>query len=95
MRSMPKAFAETRCSWRSTARPFPRISLKASCLVTGALRLRAPAAEQKGKFQKADGGTLFLDEVGDMRLKTQSKVLRTLDEHASLRSGSAGDLRWT
>ncbi len=39
------------------------------------------AAEDKvGKFQKADGGTLFLDEVGDMSLKTQAKVLRTLDE---------------
>ncbi|HET9695885.1 MAG TPA: sigma-54 dependent transcriptional regulator, partial [Terriglobales bacterium] len=36
--------------------------------------------EKIGKFQKADGGTLFLDEVGDMSLKTQSKVLRTLDE---------------
>jgi two-component system nitrogen regulation response regulator NtrX len=36
--------------------------------------------EKVGKFQKADGGTLFLDEVGDMSLKTQSKVLRTLDE---------------
>lgn len=35
---------------------------------------------KEGKFQKADGGTLFLDEVGDMSLKTQSKVLRTLDE---------------
>jgi two-component system nitrogen regulation response regulator NtrX len=33
-----------------------------------------------GKFKKADGGTLFLDEVGDMSLKTQSKVLRALDE---------------
>ena len=33
-----------------------------------------------GKFQKADGGTLFLDEVGDMSLRTQSKVLRSLDE---------------
>jgi len=37
-------------------------------------------ADKDGKFQKADGGTLFLDEVGDMSLKTQSKVLRTLDE---------------
>jgi two-component system, NtrC family, nitrogen regulation response regulator NtrX len=36
--------------------------------------------EKAGKFNKADGGTLFLDEVGDMSLKTQSKVLRTLDE---------------
>jgi two-component system, NtrC family, nitrogen regulation response regulator NtrX len=38
------------------------------------------STEKEGKFQKADGGTLFLDEVGDMSLKTQSKVLRTLDE---------------
>jgi len=37
-------------------------------------------AEKTGRFQKADGGTLFLDEVGDMSLKTQAKVLRTLDE---------------
>jgi two-component system nitrogen regulation response regulator NtrX len=33
-----------------------------------------------GKFQKADGGTLFLDEVGDMSLRTQAKVLRSLEE---------------
>src|SRR5260370_16856665 len=37
------------------------------------------AGDKEGKFEKADGGTLFLDEVWDMSLKTQSKVLRTLD----------------
>jgi two-component system, NtrC family, nitrogen regulation response regulator NtrX len=41
-----------------------------------------PGAEgdKIGKLQRADGGTLFLDEVGDMSLKTQSKMLRALDE---------------
>ncbi len=46
------------------------------------------SSEQEGKFQKADGGTLFLDEVGDMSLKTQSKVLRTLDEQRFAPVGS-------
>ena len=47
------------------------------------------ASEDKvGKFQKADGGTLFLDEVGDMSLKTQSKVLRALEEQRVERLGS-------
>jgi two-component system nitrogen regulation response regulator NtrX len=41
----------------------------------------AGASENKvGKFEKADEGTLFLDEVGDMSLRTQSKVLRVLEE---------------
>ena len=38
--------------------------------------------DKQGKLYKADGGTLFLDEVGDMSLKTQSKVLRSLDEQS-------------
>ena len=38
------------------------------------------SAKQKGKFVQADGGTIFLDEVGDMSLKTQSKVLRVLQD---------------
>ncbi len=45
-------------------------------------------ADKEGKFQKANGGTLFLDEVGDMSLKTQSKVLRTLDEQRFAPVGS-------
>ena len=41
----------------------------------------AGATEDKiGKFQKANGGTLFLDEVADMSHRTQSKVLRVLEE---------------
>jgi len=47
------------------------------------------ATEDKiGKFQKADGGTLFLDEIGDMSLRTQSKVLRVLEEQRFERVGS-------
>ncbi len=50
--------------------------------------LSAGAQEKAGKFERADGGTLFLDEVGDMSLKTQSKVLRTLDEQRFTPVGS-------
>ena len=46
------------------------------------------ASDKEGKFQKANGGTLFLDEVGDMSLKTQSKVLRTLEEQRFTPVGS-------
>ncbi len=41
---------------------------------TGAVR------DQVGKFVQADGGTILLDEIGDMSLKTQSKVLRVLQD---------------
>jgi two-component system, NtrC family, nitrogen regulation response regulator NtrX len=44
--------------------------------------------DKEGTFQKAHGGTLFLDEIGDMSLKTQSKVLRTLDEQRFIPVGS-------
>jgi two-component system, NtrC family, nitrogen regulation response regulator NtrX len=48
----------------------------------------AAVSDKDGKFLKANGGTLFLDEVGDMSLKTQSKVLRTLEEHSFTPVGS-------
>lgn len=48
------------------------------------------ATENKvGKFELADGATLFLDEVGDMSLKTQSKVLRVLEEGEVQKVGSS------
>jgi two-component system, NtrC family, nitrogen regulation response regulator NtrX len=48
----------------------------------------AASTDKEGKFLKANSGTLFLDEVGDMSLKTQSKVLRTLEEHSFTPVGS-------
>jgi two-component system nitrogen regulation response regulator NtrX len=36
--------------------------------------------DQLGKFAQADSGTIFLDEIGDMSLRTQSKVLRALQD---------------
>lgn len=48
------------------------------------------ATERKaGKFELADAGTIFLDEVGDMSLKTQSKVLRVLEEGEVQKVGSS------
>jgi len=48
------------------------------------------ATEKKaGKFEQADGGTIFLDEIGDMSLKTQSKVLRVLEEGEIQKVGSS------
>ncbi|HEX5433635.1 MAG TPA: sigma-54 dependent transcriptional regulator [Candidatus Angelobacter sp.] len=49
--------------------------------------LPGAAGDKEGKFEKANEGTLFLDEIGDMSLKTQSKVLRALDEQKFTRVG--------
>ncbi|KPJ87067.1 MAG: Fis family transcriptional regulator [Spirochaetes bacterium DG_61] len=40
-----------------------------------------------GKFELASGGSIFLDEIGDMSLKTQSKILRVLQEKKFERLG--------
>jgi len=42
---------------------------------------------RKGKFELADGGTIFLDEVGDIGPKTQSDLLRVLEEKKITRVG--------
>ena len=49
--------------------------------------------DKTGKFELADGGTLFLDEVGDMSLKTQSKVLRVIEEQRFEPLGSGRTLQ--
>ena len=49
--------------------------------------------EQRGTLERADGGSLFLDEVGDMSLKTQSKMLSALDEQLFTPVGGTQPLR--
>jgi two-component system, NtrC family, response regulator HydG len=43
---------------------------------------------KKGSFEVADGGTVFLDEIGDISLKTQTDLLRVLQEREITRVGS-------
>ena len=53
---------------------------------TGALE------DKVGKFEQAHGGTLFLDEIGDMSLRTQSKVLRVIEEQRFTPVGSGNSI---
>jgi two-component system nitrogen regulation response regulator NtrX len=46
-------------------------------------------SRRQGKFDLAHEGTLFLDEIGDMSLKTQSKILRILEEQRFERVGGS------
>ena len=48
---------------------------------------------KKGSFEVADGGTVFLDEIGDISLKTQSDLLRVLQEHEITRVGSSHPIK--
>ncbi len=48
---------------------------------------------KKGKFEIAEGGTVFLDEIGDINLKTQTDLLRVLQEHEIVRVGSTQPIK--
>ena len=48
---------------------------------------------KKGKFEIAEGGTVFLDEIGDVSLKTQTDLLRVLQEHEITRVGATQPIR--
>jgi two-component system response regulator HydG len=48
---------------------------------------------KKGKFEVAEGGTVFLDEIGDISLKTQTDLLRVLQEREITRVGGHQPLK--
>jgi diguanylate cyclase (GGDEF)-like protein len=45
-----------------------------------------------GLFESANGGTIFLDEIGEMPLRTQSKLLRVLQARKIMRVGSSQEI---
>jgi DNA-binding NtrC family response regulator len=47
---------------------------------------------KKGLFELADGGSVFLDEIGDMRLNTQAKLLKVLENKTFKRIGGVKDI---
>ena len=46
-----------------------------------------------GCFELADGGTIFLDEVAEMKIQTQAKFLRILQEGSFRRLGGKTEIR--
>ncbi len=47
---------------------------------------------KKGLFERADGGTIFLDEIGEIKMSTQAKLLRVLQEKEIIRVGGTKPL---
>ncbi len=47
---------------------------------------------KKGLFELADGGSIFLDEIGDMKLNTQAKLLKVLENKTFKRIGGVKDI---
>ncbi len=47
---------------------------------------------KKGLFELSDGGTVFLDEIADMKLSTQSKLLKIIENKVFKRIGGVKDI---
>lgn len=47
---------------------------------------------KKGLFELADGGTIFLDEIADMKLSTQAKLLKIIENKTFKRIGGVRDI---
>ena len=47
---------------------------------------------KKGLFELSDGGTIFLDEIADMKLSTQAKLLKVLENKTFKRIGGIRDI---
>jgi len=50
-------------------------------------------AAKKGLFEFASGGTIYLDEIGDIKISTQAKLLRALEEKTFKRVGGLKDIK--
>jgi formate hydrogenlyase transcriptional activator len=50
-------------------------------------------ARREGRFELANGGTIFLDEIGELKLETQAKLLRVLQEQEFERVGSSNTIK--
>lgn len=47
------------------------------------------SGEKKGLFEEANNGSIFIDEIGELSPAIQSKLLRVLQEHETLRIGGS------
>ena len=87
---------------RSKRRLMPLITVNCGALPEGILESELFGHEKgaftgaqyrrKGRFELADGGTIFLDEIGDIGPKTQSDLLRVLEEKKITRVGGSAEI---